>query len=408
MLPILRTQLAAAAIVLACSAITLTAQKPIPEQLSAKCLQGDVKSCRELAKIAKSDKDIARRLAAIQAISDVDVLRQLASDTKQDRSVAESANVRAAELQTDRARRVTVSEFMTLCRYGDLAQVKAVIRIHPEFLQAQNPGDPDGEAAFPLWSAIPNGWYPFRPAHYVETVAFLLESGADPNQKREDGKTALHYASAGAGWVIRPGLNIRINGQTPPDPAPMMNRIRQLLLDKGAAIDACDSEGKTALYYATDYKNGVARDFLTAKGASLVCDTTPRPAAPPPPLRPPEPQGSSASTAPELSVTEIALSSNGDSARKALDRPGTVEMPRLSPRQSVAGAVYISHAALSLSKTPDVLVEWKFYRQGDVADLLQPHIPPSVQRADAPERIRYHHTPAGCGPRGAAGELSTG
>jgi hypothetical protein len=88
-------------------------------------------------------------------------------------------------------------------------------------------------------------------------------------------------------------------------------------------------------------------------GSDAVADT----------LRPPEPQGFSANTMPELSVTEIALSSTGNSARKALDRPATVEVTRLSPRQSVAGAVYISHATVSLSRTPDVLVEWKFYRQ---------------------------------------------
>jgi hypothetical protein len=81
------------------------------------------------------------------------------------------------------------------------------------------------------------------------------------------------------------------------------------------------------------------------------------------PLRLPGPQGSSPNMVREWSVTEIALSSNSDSARKALDRAATVTMPRLSKRQNLAAVIYIDHPTAGTLGKPDVLVEWCFYRQ---------------------------------------------
>lgn len=85
------------------------------------------------------------------------------------------------------------------------------------------------------------------PHHRQSRVSALLELGADPTQPGEDGNTALHLASK---WNVYNKNYIR--------------QIVQMLLDKGARLDAPENqEGKTAYQVLEENSPGLASEFLS-------------------------------------------------------------------------------------------------------------------------------------------------
>ncbi len=79
----------------------------------------------------------------------------------------------------------------------------------------------------------------------LKGLKFLLDEGANPDQRDEGGMTPLHYA-ASAGRLEE----------------------GKLLLENGAALDAWDAERATPLYFAAYFGRTGMTDFLLKKGAN--------------------------------------------------------------------------------------------------------------------------------------------
>jgi ankyrin repeat protein len=92
----------------------------------------------------------------------------------------------------------------------------------------------------------------------VEMVRLLLATGADPNSaKNQRHSGPLHYAADG--YIIGPNWNATRQVQT-----------IQCLLDAGAAINARDKNGATALHRAVRTRSAAAVKYLLARGADPI------------------------------------------------------------------------------------------------------------------------------------------
>lgn len=94
-----------------------------------------------------------------------------------------------------------------------------------------------------------------RPLHFAcakertDFVRYLLDQGADPNAVEQTNKTALHIAAS---------------------ESRESDEILQMLIDKGAEIDAVTIGGETPLMKALYFGRPFAVKFLLENGASLT------------------------------------------------------------------------------------------------------------------------------------------
>ena len=130
--------------------------------------------------------------------------------------------------------------------------------------------------------------------NHSDAVTFLIDQGADVNLQTKPGATALHHAV----WTFETSLEIvssliengadvnargGINKWTPLMMATERGYCRMVtfLIEHGAYIDLQDSNGRTALHYATVKDEKCFRGFkhqvvskLLAAGASHLCDNS--------------------------------------------------------------------------------------------------------------------------------------
>jgi len=93
----------------------------------------------------------------------------------------------------------------------------------------------------------------------VTLMRLLLENGADPNIKTNEGSTAL-MAAAGVNWVV---------SQTYSRSEEEYLEAAKLCLERGADVNATNSQGFTALHGAANKGFDAMIKFLAAHGASL-------------------------------------------------------------------------------------------------------------------------------------------
>ena len=115
-------------------------------------------------------------------------------------------------------------------------------------------------------------------------VEALLAHGADPNVRDTTGKTALVYAAArGFDDVVRRLLDagVDVNARTGNELTPLMwaaghdesvgpaavERVVDLLLARGAMLDAADNRGRTALMIAAALGDAATVALLLARGS---------------------------------------------------------------------------------------------------------------------------------------------
>ena len=114
----------------------------------------------------------------------------------------------------------------------------------------------------------------------LEEVAALLDRGADPMAKDDDGKTPLHRAAENGNpevpaLLIDRGADVLAKdggGRTPLHWAAENGNpeVPALLIDRGADPMAKDDDGNTPLHWAAHYENPEAAALLLDRGADLM------------------------------------------------------------------------------------------------------------------------------------------
>jgi ankyrin repeat protein len=105
-------------------------------------------------------------------------------------------------------------------------------------------------------------------ANQLEAARVLIAAGAKPNQRDDNGTTALHWAVFGA---RDSEIHIYSKPNAPHDTVFIPQKdapLVQLMLDKGARIDDVDPEGNTALHEAAMIDANAAARVLVRAGAN--------------------------------------------------------------------------------------------------------------------------------------------
>jgi len=138
----------------------------------------------------------------------------------------------------------------TLLKHG--ADPNAALK-SPTLYRAHTPGEGVlGEGTTPFLRAARNG--------DVAAMRVLLDHGADPARTQKNGTTALMLASGtGRGQGVF-AKDYATEGQ-------LLSAV-QFLVERGAAVNAANDSGQTALHIAAQASDGIV-DYLAAHGANL-------------------------------------------------------------------------------------------------------------------------------------------
>lgn len=122
---------------------------------------------------------------------------------------------------------------------------------------------PSGQTA--LIAAVRMGVYT---PHAADAIAWLLDRGADPNEKGESGFTDLE----GVPLHIFVFMTNGALGAKPtrPDVRPDAERTLALLLKAGAKVSGMDTQGRTPLHWAAKSDNLGAAEVLIRQGARVM------------------------------------------------------------------------------------------------------------------------------------------
>jgi ankyrin repeat protein len=126
-----------------------------------------------------------------------------------------------------------------------------------------NGTDPSNETA--LIAAVRMGVYGRGSA---EPIVWLLDHGADPNQKGDSGFAGIE----GLPLHIFVAMNKNTLAGVPnrPEAKPMAEKTLALLLKAGANVSGMDSQGRTPLHLAAKFDNVRAAEVLIKEGAKVM------------------------------------------------------------------------------------------------------------------------------------------
>jgi ankyrin repeat protein len=172
-------------------------------------------------------------------------------------------------------------EIHDAAKAGDFEKIKVLLKANPELVNAK-----DKEGWTPLhYSALTNGrmiqdfWAEQRrQRQYVEIAKFLLDSGADPKAKSNNGETPLHIAwfADMAEALLAKGADVNAKDKTGRTPLHgvadkwswwKIDTLIDLLVAKGADVNAKDNDGKTPLRVAIEREKKNIADILRKHGA---------------------------------------------------------------------------------------------------------------------------------------------
>ena len=138
-------------------------------------------------------------------------------------------------------------ELQTAAQAGDVSKIQQILSQTPELLNAV---DEKGETA--LFAAVRAG--------RASAVELLLANGSDAQLKNKRGATVLHLAAA--------------EGNRDADARKVRKDIGAMLLKSGAAVNATDAEGMTALHVALARQREELVELLLTNGADLKLKDT--------------------------------------------------------------------------------------------------------------------------------------
>jgi uncharacterized protein len=230
--------------------------------------QGSLEAARALAgaganlDLADPDGTTAMALAIINGHYDTAaMLAEKGADPNLADSTGMAALYAAADMRTlgeiyGRPPRISNSKvsaldlIQTLLRHG--ADPNAALK-SPTLYRAHTPGEGTlGAGTTPFLRAAKNG--------DIETMRVLLENGADAARTQKNGTTALMLASG-------VGRGQGVFAKDYATESQLLDAVR-FLVEHGAAVNAPNDSGQTALHIAAQASDGIV-DYLAAHGADL-------------------------------------------------------------------------------------------------------------------------------------------
>lgn len=154
------------------------------------------------------------------------------------------------------------NEFYDAAIYGDYDKVKTIVEKHPDCITHKD------EYGFTVLHGLA------EEEHY-EILQFLIDNGANVNEKNEDGITPLHLAA----WpeiveiLVKNGADLEAKSNAGETPLICLSAeqeredVMEALLIAGANVNARNDFGKSALDIATNREESQKMSILKKYGA---------------------------------------------------------------------------------------------------------------------------------------------